>query len=246
MNFKAFLLSVFIIVCGVFIYVKVQSLGDANSYFNQGTRFKLGKHKIFRTVFSLHNDGDARAEYLYGNGPIIIEIVRPTSLTLTDQTIQKFADKVTEYTGRPTTIKSDSYIEDKVLTEEDIENIVDQKRRYGDMTQTSIFIIYATDFSHGQTQIARTYKEFGMILSDRQMFDLVRKNQRVKQEYAASTMLHEFGHQLGIDHIEDEQCVMASSVETPDRTRFFFSDVTPQSFCEQEMEELNRIKARLK
>src|SRR6185369_2602211 len=96
--FKGLVLVAFIALCGTLIYFKVEAMGDPGSTFNQTTRFTLGKYQIMRNLLGLHNDGDARAWYLEGTGPITLEVVQSSVAPLDDTILGKFVGDIKAYT----------------------------------------------------------------------------------------------------------------------------------------------------
>ncbi len=246
MSFKAFCLCLLILVLGIFIYLKVETLGSSNSGFNQTTRYQLGKYEILRSLFSLHNDGDARAEYLLGGNAIDIEVAQPDSDYLSSDTVQQFAAQVTAVTGRHTNIYSVDGVPAGTLSDADIANIVRTDRRQFNPGDPIIFVIYADDFSSSAQEVGKTVEEFGMVLSHSQLAGLTQGYPAALPQYQESTMLHEFGHQLGLDHNTQTGCIMNPAIENATAPALFSgSGYTPTAFCQYELDELAQIKAGL-
>src|SRR5579864_2409393 len=163
MGFKAFCLLLIILVLGIFIYLKMQTLGSDQSSFNKTTRYSLGKYPFLRYIFSLHKDGDARAEYLKGSQFIIIEVVQISGSPLSDDTIQAFANKVTQYTGKPTKIYNVDTIKNGQLNQADLDNIVRDFHRHLEPGGANLFVMYGDDFASSGNEVGKTYQEFGMV-----------------------------------------------------------------------------------
>jgi hypothetical protein len=86
-----------VILAAGYVYVTSLARGDENSQFNQNTRFQLGKYAITRTIFGLHNAGDARAEYFSRGNLISVEIVQPENSGFSDEILNNFSDKIKNY-----------------------------------------------------------------------------------------------------------------------------------------------------
>jgi hypothetical protein len=245
MNFKTFFLGLIIIVSGLFIYLKTMSLGDENSYFNQNTRYQLGKYGWVRTLLGLRKDGDARAEYLIGDGAITVEIVKPNNVIVDQDAIDGFLESVEAITGRKTIFYNTDTIKGGKLSDEDLKSIIRKNRRHRTPGSPNLFIIYSDDFSTGG-EVGRTYQEFGILLSGNRLNELTSNYPAAKTQYIQSTLLHEFGHQIGLLHNEDLNCVMNAAVESPRKAQSFSGAFTPVEFCPIELDELNGIKQALK
>jgi hypothetical protein len=246
MSFKTFLLCLIILILGTFIYLKASSLGDENSYFNQNTRYKLGKYGIMRVILSLHKDGDARAEYLLGSSPIVVEVVEAEGIDMDNGVLEEFGKKVQEYTGRPVKLYNVDTMKSGVLTDEDLPGVVSSFRRHKTIGGAGLFIIYAQDFEGNENEIGRTYKEYGILLSHNKISTLTNHYSSARKQYVISTLLHEFGHQIGLDHNPGPDCVMNEAVESPSRTSSFSGSFTPISFCGLEQDLLEGIKTNLR
>ncbi len=230
---------------GVFIYVRIMSLGDEHSRFNQTTRIQLGRFAVLRTLFGLHSAGDARAEYLKASGPISVEIVQAESLNLPQEVIDDFTSKVKEYTGRQTVLYNIDTVKRGSLSDADINDIIATNRRHVSPAETNLFVIYADDFNSKTDEVGRTVRDFGMVISSTRLQDLTRQSPKALNSYILSTMLHEFGHQLGLDHVGDDRCIMNKDIEASPEQSSFIVSYTPTSFCDKELEQLKGIKAAL-
>jgi hypothetical protein len=58
-------------------------------------------------------------------------------------------------------------------------------------------------------------------------------------------MLHEFGHQLGLEHNDQADCIMNERIEKPSGAGEFFGQFNQTGFCDLELEQIGQIKAAL-
>ena len=243
MQAKTFFLGLFIIVLGIFIYLKVETMGDENSSFNTSTRYSLGKYPIVRFLFGLHNHGDARSDFLVGSRGIIVEVVQPEGLPLEDPTIDKFAAKISEYTGKPTKIYNMDTIEGGPKTAVDLAEIVKNFRRHLDAGYVNLFVMYVDSYENSGKEVGKTYAEYGMVLSHDKLVELTKYYPMALPQYQLSTMLHEFGHQVGLNHNDHGDCIMNASVESPDHAVGLGGTNTPVNFCQFELDQLKAIQS---
>ncbi|MCX6797585.1 MAG: hypothetical protein NTX98_03870 [Candidatus Doudnabacteria bacterium] len=245
MRVKTFFLFLLIIVLGVFVYISVKVRGDLNSDFNQTYRYKLGRNGIFRALFGLHNDGDARAQYLLGGGPLVVEIVEPLGLDMPEESINDFTRKISNLLGRETILYNVDHIPSGSLGETDLEEIVKEKRRHFLPGQPNLFIVYAEDYIGRGGEVGKTYKEFAILLSHKGLKEITNQQPEAFKQYLETTVLHEFGHQIGLPHNGQSDCIMNEKVNRPEAQGFFDGFYTPDEFCALEKQNLEDIKKNL-
>src|SRR5205823_6226603 len=119
------------------------------------------------------------------------------------------------------------------------DQIAQEHRRRALPGQANLFIIYAQDFSRGGGEVGKTYKEFGMVLSDKRLRETTQNFTESFSQYAESTMLHELGHQLGLDHNDQQGCIMNPEVEAPKYAGEFTGYFTQVKFCDFELNQLS-------
>jgi predicted Zn-dependent protease len=94
--------------------------------------------------------------------------------------------------------------------------------------------------------VGKTYKEFGIVLSHTRLKEVALDKGAAFSQYVESTLLHEFGHHLGLGHNTLSDCVMNEKIEKPDLIQEFTEFYTPMEFCDYELDQLQTIKATLK
>lgn len=245
MKWKTFLLFIFIAGLGVFVYLKIQVMGSPNSGFNQTTRFKLGQHPVLRTILGLHNSGDARSEYFAGRGPIAIEWFKPLEEDVDKAVLQKFADAVTKYTGRPTVVNLAGGAGDSTTELANLKSFVLKAAGSKPTGSSLLMVVFAKNYSPQPPQeLSTTFQESGIVLSlDAHDNFLGSYNQNL-DNYLLSSLLHEFGHQIGLGHNQDPACVMNEHAGIDGRPLEFYGKTDPQDFCPTEVDQINRLKAQ--
>ncbi len=234
------MLLIIILILGVFIYLKVQILGDVNSSFNKTYRYKLGSSQFMRSILGMHNYGDARDWYLKGNSSIVVEVVSAKNIDIDQKALDNFAEDIQKYIGRYATVFNYEEVPNGVLTDADIGKEIALHRKQTISGQPNLFIIYADDFEREGTEIAKTYNEYAMVLSNKRVKEVTSGYPGAETEYVESTLLHEFGHQLGLEHNEEFGCIMNESVEKPVALWGQSIDYIKTKFCDFE---LNQLKA---
>lgn len=241
---KIFFLLLFIALLGTFIFLKVQIMGDPNSDFNKTTRYNLGKYQLVRSALGMHSYGDARNWFLGSqNVGIVVEVVQARGTNIEDYILDNFAKDIKTYTGKQVTIANTDLIKSSTLTDADLKEISKGYRHKFITGYSNLFVVYATDFEREGTEVGKTFSEFGIVLSDKRLREVAGNNRQALSELIESTLLHEFGHQLSLEHNTEPGCVMNEQVEKPITRGVLNSIFTSTEFCNLELNQLKTIKA---
>jgi hypothetical protein len=241
MSFKAFCFCLFLLVGAVFFYIKFELGGSIHSSFNQTTRFSLGRYSFMRTLFSLHNAGDARAEYFKVAPSIIIELAVVPGADVQESVINDFAAKVSKVTGKDAKIFTVQPIPAGTMQDADLAAIVRTGKRDFEPGSPILFIMVTNDFSSTSTAVAKTYQEFGIVLSTNKLHAATENYPSAFGPYEETALLHEFGRQMGLSENDRTECIMNTSVENPSTA---ISASSPTDFCSFEQDQLNNLKAQ--
>ncbi len=246
MSLKAIFLIVLVLFLGVFIYLKLEAGGDPNSHFNQTTRFVLARHPVIRTLLGLHNKGDARAEYLEGTSPLVIEWFQPVSENVDSTVLQKFADLAGKYTGRPTEVIFGAAVSEGVIPLATVNNLA-FKASSPPSGSSVIYAVFATDYQpKGSGELSTTHGETAIVVSLNANRQFLASYSQDLDNYLLSDLLHEFGNQIGLpEQGTDTSCIMNLHAGLNGQPLESFGRLEPQDFCPAEVNEINNIKASL-
>lgn len=234
-----------------FIYLKISANGAENNFFNAQWRHKIAKNYFARQTLGLHDSGDARSDYLGDDSEeILIEVNSMEGLGINDSLLEELAGRIGSITG-----KTARYIYlDKGVAYDDssrinnLENIAKKHRVYYRKNRQSVFyILVAGGLTDEPARLGSTLGNDGVIL----FLDTLNKytvgysanhDPEVLDKSAVEVLLHEFGHQLGLEHNEKPGCLMSEQTEfSIDRKK---EDIV-LDFCEFEKKELAELKRRL-
>lgn len=243
MSIKAGLLLGLIAILFAFIYLKVQVNGSPNSHFNQTTRFSLGRHPYARLILGLHDYGDARAEYLSGTGPIKIEWFRPKLEDIDMTVLDRFAASVKEYTGRPTQVEYGGDISDTIVNKN---TDLEVSRFFGQTVGAStIYVFFSEDYTPKvDKELSTTLKESGILISLNAHREFLQSYSGKLSDYLLSSLLHEFGHQLGLEHNSDSDCLMYAHAGLDGQPMEYYGQFTPKDFCPAEQQQIINMKLK--
>jgi hypothetical protein len=214
-----FLLSVIVLSFG-FVWLKNEARGPQTDYFNQHLRAWFDKYQPLRQILSLHYDGDGQTDYLGRHyKKILIEVDLMTALDTRLDALDNLAKHIQEVTGKPTSyIISDRDISyERTLTDEQIQAIPRQYQTFFTSGDTAVvYLMYLSRDKDHPSLLGLTYQEYGIVLFGDALRDLTDENSNLLSSYEESTSLHEFGHQLGLQHNIQTGCLMNEFVELGD------------------------------
>lgn len=240
--FTVLFLVVIIAITLGFISLRVLAQGDEESNFNRNYRSKLSAYPIVRKMLGMHFDGDGKADYLGNSGnEILIEVDSLIGLQIDSAPLKLLAEKISAITGKEAFyLFSDSNIAYKEsLNRDDIKEIVKTNRDY--KKPGSFYVLIASKDMEVERTLGITFEEYGVVIFADRIDDFTMANPETKDNYIESTILHEFGHQIGLPHNDLEGCLMNEKAEESQVARENPNDVLVD-FCDYEKEQVRLNK----
>lgn len=217
-------LLLFILLCSAVIAPALIINLPESSHARSLIRAKLVQYPALRNIYHLHDAGDARSDYLSSRTKRIAILRKEYVDPWFNETVfNAFAEEVTEVTGKETV-----FVE-TIPTESD----------------TATLTIYLeTKNEEDPKTLGKTLNENSIILYRTGLEYFTESIPETKELYVTSTLLHEFGHQLGLDHNETPGCLMNSSAESDHIPKHNAKEVVT-AFCKEELDGLEIIKNSL-
>ena len=232
------LLLVIIVASFSFAFLRYQAnIGDDQSWFNRTWRVQAAEHLLVRWALGLHQAGDGRSDYLYPERTEAFPVrvyIDPT-LALPSGSIEAASPEMVKLLGNGGFDIGVSYqltSSKAAYTSSDFRNLAAQTSKV-DSIQTPLDIFVLTKDEASATQLGSTVREHGIIVFLASIQELS-PEPNAQAALVTSTILHEFGHQVGLEHVENQQCIMASVVEQPNSTAWAPQTV-PTSYCAEEL-----------
>ncbi len=97
-------------------------------------------------------------------------------------------------------------------------------------------IIYLTASIENPTNIGMTRNRDEIFIFKKTLNNLS-DDSATLNKFEKSTLIHEWGHLLGLDHIEKEECIMNEKVEVVDGGGFALNRI-PQDYCPEELQQI--------
>lgn len=230
-----------------FISLKLAANGPDGNYFNQNLRPSFARYPFFRQVLGLHYDGDARADYLgLGFDKIVVVAKAEAGVAADNEVLRRFAARVAEISGKPASFQVDpSLISQKEATEKSPAELFDRfQKSYSGGKTAIIYVLYLKAAGEEPDLLGSTLEEDGIILYKGALADFTKPNPATLPAYEFSTLLHEFGHQLGLTHNSFDNCLMNERAERQGTFIELPGDVVV-NFCPREQAQLLDIRAGL-
>lgn len=237
-----FFLLLVIFLIASFIYLKTSAQDLGSNFFNDNWRYEFARHPMARKILGLHFDGDAKYDYLgprYSN--ITIKIIPMKGLSINNRAAESFSQKVQATTGKPTKYLVYPDIAFSLTSyREDLEKQLPEDSTVLPSQGAIIYLIVASQKKDDSNLLASTLKENGIVLFESTLENDMRSDTSQKfDEYLAGLLLHEFGHQIGLNHNAFLECLMNEKTEFSDSGSLI--DMK-DDFCEFEKEEIKKMK----
>ncbi len=237
------LLLLFISSNAVFIglYVSFNFLDPENAI-NQTYRRQVLHYPFLRKILRLEQVGDARYDYMYFRDlPLTIHLFYQEDVSLSEETTQKILNKMQLVTHKyvpgtfsgPLTLHT---IPTKV-NDEDLKKIRDTYAQQDSLWRTSAPLnIFVLNYYTPHPSYAGLVEDAHSIFLFKQAIENVAATPELIPAIESSTILHEFGHLGGAEHINIQGCIMIDKVENLD----FYNKIPtiPDTYCDDDLIEI--------
>ncbi len=237
-------LLVIIILTFTIVMLEVLAKGNENNFFNSQIRPQVSKSVFLRNLLNLHSPGDASSDYLNGLRPVIVEIDSMQGLDMPASAIDLLMKNMGNAIGKKATfVLSDTNIpfQDKV-SDKDIQAIAGRYKSFqSNSTHAVVYIMYLSQAQDSDSRLGQTYRDDSMVLFDKALRSFSSQNPNAFSDNVESTALHEFGHQLGLQHNTQPGCLMQAQADDFD---LFYgnNEGVISDFCDFERNEIAQLK----
>lgn len=238
-----FLGSVLILVY-VFLLQQLRIADPANS-FNQDNRESFLKSGIAKKLLFLNRPGDDRFDYLADKKKtVIVEVDYQRGRQPDSQVEGWIALMILETLRKNSDIRlaeQDEIVNVESFSDRELIEAARESRDFktsDDKNYLHLLFVSASSEMPTNTGLTLTGREI-FIFKDN--INSLSERKTVREAVEKSTIMHEFGHLLGLDHVNQNNCVMSKSVEVYGNRRFQFDNI-PLDFCQESLDALMRMK----
>jgi hypothetical protein len=206
---------------------------------------KVIKFPKLVSLLNLNEPGDARFVYLDPERKQINVNIYLVNKALPDERINTWISEIVSETVGKKTIISDlediNYENKGMLSNNDLNNIrkmiVSEGRAASDLN-----LVYVSLYAEKPTSVGLVLHR-DMIFLFRDAFANLTEKGYINDVLEKTTLMHEWGHLLGVDHIDDDRCIMSEIVEVFDNPPIGKS--LPKKYCWEELEDIRKIKKEI-
>lgn len=189
-------------------------------------------------ILNLNNPGDARNFYLDPDRKSLsVGVISVNFKDPNEEVGMWLKDMIFETTNKYVIVgrtQSFGYPKTSALQDLDFNKIRKDAISLG---KKDLYLIYASSYADKQSSAGLViHRDTIFIFKD--AIDRLSERGYVKDILEKTTIMHEWGHLLGIDHIDDEGCIMNDSVEVLDAIPS--GKNLPSDYCSRELREIQR------
>jgi predicted Zn-dependent protease len=196
-----------------------------------------------RKIMHLEQIGDARYEYIAKRFyPMVVHIYYQEGTSLESKTVNKFAQEIYHLTHKAQKVQVENPVilsgfPDKV-NDDDIAKILQTYSKDTSIFSTSIpLYIFVLKYYTVMPSYAGLVKDAHSIFLFKNAINFMSQDSTFAEKLETSTLLHEFGHLAGADHIDNTDCIMAGTVEN--RTDSNALNNYRETYCDEDIVTIN-------
>jgi predicted Zn-dependent protease len=241
---KALIALIFItfvaaIVAGIY-FIKFDNSSEIGSYLKS----YVIKNPQFISIFNLNQPGDNRFTYVSSKYPNLKVNVAYTYNNQPDKDVQNWIKKMIldsigknaeiNYNSKPTIVTQEKY------TDQDL-NRIRREIESGDNSPIPVInVVYLTSYQNIPSYVGVTLHRDTIFIFKKTIAGMT-SDIGTLQRLEESTLIHEWGHLLGLSHIKEPGCIMSDFLESYIE-RSITSDEVPLEQCWGTTYELDQLK----
>lgn len=214
-----------------------------NSLFGKDLRTIVLQFPTFVQLLNLNQPGDNRKAYLSSKYPIITVNSYYLADSKPDSQMSSWIkDMISNTTGKTVTIETPrplSFGNQAAFTDADLKQ-VGKSLAKPLISPASLKLVYLSTYAVKPSYLGITLTRDTIFIFKKQLSSL-EETPSVTARLEQSTLMHEWGHLLGLEHVPFSGCIMSADVETMDVRQLKEIDV-PLTHCKDTLYDLEKLK----
>jgi predicted Zn-dependent protease len=243
MKLLRLIITFILILATIFIFIAVGII--ALIKFNHESasveifREQVIKYSALVKLLNLNEPGDAKFEYLDPGTNLIYAYVYYSDAKPESEVELWVYDMVKITTGKDAKVEFVKLNQPK-LDEYQISDLNDLRNSLKTKNSPVVNIFYLSRFADGPTNIGLTIHKDTMFIFSDTLNDLTESKFTYKR-LEQSTLMHEWGHLLGLLHSKSDNCVMSERVDV-DNSYFLKGREIPTEYCTETLYVLDKFR----
>lgn len=210
---------------------------NSDSFIGGTLKQKLLHYSSLVKLINLDDSGDLKYFYAETQKPISVEIVS-VNFKKYNPNVEKWLSEMLQTSlGKRTQVSSDniSYSKLSLLQDSDLDVI---RNVAISNTNADLYLIYTSSYADKPTSVGLVNHRDTIFMFDDALDSLTNKGY-VRDILEKTTIMHEWGHLLGLEHIDNQQCIMNELVEVYDTQPV--GKPLPTKYCYEELQQIKNL-----
>jgi len=236
---KLLLQVVFILLAITFIgLIYCLRFAPPENYLSVELRPALIKSTFVRTIFQLKQVGDARYQFAAGQSALPVQVWYPSDISLNPELSHWLTDMVSLTINRPVEVTTHLFpsTANGPLSDTDIEVLLKTQVK---PSAGELSVVYLPQSASALTNAGQAVSSNTMLMFY-ETINALSERPAIRDMVEQSTIMHEWGHLLSLEHINQEACIMNERVEVFGNRLYQGSNI-PTVYCPEELYQLRQL-----
>jgi hypothetical protein len=235
--FEVIFLILLLAVLGIFYSLH---FAPPQNLVNQTLRPVILTHPFVRKLLNLNSIGDNRYAYLHNPQALQITVWHEPQYVPDPKVNDWLKTIIAQTLNRPAAITYQILTQPlgPSQTDADLKAVLKLIHPIGDLAAPSLSLVYVPESQSAPTNAGAVLTSDTIFLFTHTIANLSDR-ENIRQRIEQSTIMHEWGHLLGLEHLNETGCIMSEKVEVYPNRQFQGSNI-PTAYCAEELYQLKK------